>query len=139
MTPNPPDTEIARILSDARTVAVVGISDRPDRPSHEVAEYLQGAGYRIIPVNPQLEGKTILGEKCVGSLEAIEGDVDLVDVFRRAEAVPEVIESALRTRAPVIWLQLGIVNEEAARRARNAGRTVIQDRCTKIDHARLVK
>ncbi len=137
-TPNPDDTAIRNALARARSIAVLGISDRPDRPSHEVAAYLQAAGYRIIPVNPVLEGKGILGERCVASLGKIKGAVDIVDVFRRAEAVPEAMDEALRIDAPLVWLQLGIVNEEAAARARAAGRTVVQDRCIKIEHARLL-
>lgn len=116
----------------------MGISDRPDRPSHEVAAYLKAAGYRIIPVNPVLAGREILGERCVASLPEIEGGVDIVDVFRRAEAVPEAMDAALQIDAPLVWLQLGIVHEEAATRARAAGRTVVQDRCIKIEHARLL-
>jgi len=137
-TPNPDDAAIREALSRAGTIAVVGISDRPGRPSHEVAAYLKDAGYRIIPVNPLLAGKEILGERCVASLGEIDGGVDIVDVFRRAEAVPAVIEDALRIPAPLLWFQLGIVNEEAADRARAAGRTVVQDRCIQIEHARLL-
>ena len=137
-TPNPDDAAIREALSRAGTIAVVGISDRPGRPSHEVAAYLKDAGYRIIPVNPLLAGKEILGEWCVASLGEIDGGVDIVDVFRRAEAVPPVIEDALRIPAPLLWFQLGIVNEEAADRARAAGRTVVQDRCIRIEHARLL-
>jgi hypothetical protein len=138
MTPNPGDAEIREALSRAGTIAVVGISDRTDRPSHEVAAYLKDAGYQIIPVNPLLAGKEILGEPCVASLGEIDGGVDIVDVFRRAEAVPEVMDDALRIDAPLIWLQLGIVHEQAAARARAAGRTVVQDRCIQIEHVRLL-
>lgn len=137
MTPNPGDAEIREALCRAGTIAIVGISDRPDRPSHEVAVYLKDTGYRIIPVNPVLAGKEILGELCVASLGEIDGGVDIVDVFRRAEAVPEVMDDALRIDAPLIWLQLGIVHEDAAQRARAAGRLVVQDRCLKIERARL--
>ena len=137
MTPNPGDAEIREALCRSRTIAVVGISHRPDRPSHEVAAYLKGAGYRIIPVNPTLAGKEMLGEHCVGSLSEIGGRVDIVDVFRRAEGVPEVIEDALQIDAPWIWLQLGIIHETAAERARAAGRRVVQDLCIKIEHGRL--
>jgi predicted CoA-binding protein len=138
-TPNPDDAAIREALSRARTIAVVGISDRPDRPSHEVASYLKAAGYRIIPVNPVLAGKEILGERCVASLAEIGHGVDIVDVFRRAEAVPDVVDDALRVDAPLLWLQLGIVNEDAAARARAAGRAVVQDRCIQIEHVRLLR
>ena len=137
MASNPSDPEIFEALTRARTIAVVGISDRTDRPSHEVATYLRDAGYRIVPVNPQLAGREILGARCVASLGEIRGAVDIVDVFRRSDAVPEVVEDALRIDAPWIWLQLGVVHEEAADRARAAGRKVVQDRCIKIDHRRL--
>ena len=138
-TPNPDDAAIRHALSRARAIAVVGISDRPDRPSHGVAAYLKAAGYRIIPVNPALAGRSVLGERCFASLPEIGRGVDIIDVFRRAEALPDLMGDALRIEAPLIWLQLGIVNEEAAARARAAARTVVQDLCIKIEHARLLR
>ncbi len=139
MTPNPDDATLRETLRRARTIAVIGASDRPDRPSHEVAAYLQRAGYRIIPVNPNLAGKSVLGERAVSWLAEIREPVDIVDVFRRSEAVPEIVAEALKLSEPVIWLQLGVVHEESARVARQAGRTVVQDRCLKIEHARLCR
>lgn len=125
--------EIHEILTNSRTIAVVGLSPKDSRPSNQVARYLQEAGYRVIPVNP---GQTeILGEKCYASLLDIPEPVDIVDIFRRPEDVPPVVEQAIAIKAGVVWMQLGIVNEEAAEKARNAGLTVIMDRCLKIDHA----
>jgi predicted CoA-binding protein len=139
VTPNPDDATLRETLCRARTIAVVGASDRRERASHEVAAYLQRAGYRIIPVNPKLAGESILGERAVSSLADIREPVDIVEVFRRSEAVPEIIAQALKLSEPVIWLQLGVVHEESARIAREAGRTVVQDRCMKIEHARLCR
>lgn len=127
------------MLARARTIAVVGLSDRVERPSHEVAAYLQEAGYRIIPVNPTLAGGEILGEPVVASLGEIGGPVDVVDVFRRSELAGQAVEDALAIDAPLIWLQLGVRNDAAAEKARARGRTVVQDRCIKIEHARLCR
>lgn len=125
--------EIHEILTNSKTIAVVGLSPKDSRPSNQVARYLQEAGYRVIPVNP---GQTeILGEKCYASLLDIPEPVDIVDIFRRPEDVPPVVDQAIAIKAGVVWMQLGIVNEEAAAKARNAGLTVIMDRCLKIDHA----
>jgi predicted CoA-binding protein len=137
VTDNPPDPVIRGILADARRIAIVGLSDRADRPSHDVAAYLQRAGYRIVPVNPNLAGRELLGEQVVASLGEIAGGVDIVDVFRRSDLAGDAITGALAIRAPVIWLQLGVRNETAAAKARAEGRVVIQDRCIKIEHARL--
>jgi hypothetical protein len=130
-------TQISGILHSARTIAVVGLSSKRYRPSYGVAEYLQRAGYRIIPVNP-LE-KEILGEKCYPDLDAVPEPVDIVDIFRRAEFVPEVVEAAIRKGAKVVWMQEGIVNEDAARRAADAGLQVVMDRCILKDHRRLAQ
>jgi predicted CoA-binding protein len=138
VTPNPADAAIREALKRARTIAVVGLSDGPNRPSHAVAEYLQRAGYKVLPVNPQLAGRRLLGETTVASLRGVPDRVDIVDVFRRPEAVPGVVEDALAIAAPLIWFQLGVIHEEAAARARRAGRLVVQDRCLKIEHARLL-
>lgn len=137
MISSPDDEVIRKALSGARRIAVVGLSDRPDRPSHDVAGYLQRAGYRIIPVNPGLAGRRVLGEPACASLRELDGGADIVDIFRRSEFVPDVINDALRIRAPLIWMQLGVVHEGAAARARAEGRLVVQDRCLKIEHARL--
>ena len=128
-------TQIGAILRSSRTIAVVGLSGRRFRPSYGVAEYLQKAGYRIIPVNPRKS--QILGEKCYPDLESIPEPVDIVDIFRRPEFVPEVVEAAIRIGAKVIWMQEGVVHEEAAERGEAAGLTVIMDRCLLKDHRRL--
>ena len=127
---------IAEILTQSRTIAVVGLSGKPWRPSYGVAEYLQKAGYRIIPVNPN--ESVVLGQKAYPSLEAIPERVDIVNVFRRPEFVPEIVEAAIRIGARVIWLQEGIRHEEAAEKARRAGLEVIQDRCILKEHRRLL-
>jgi len=126
---------IAAILDEAHTIAVVGLSARRFRPSYGVAEYLQRAGYRIIPVNPNIA--EVLGEASYPSLEAIPGPVDIVDIFRRAEHVPAIVEAAIRKGAKTIWMQEGVVHEEAARRAESAGLAVVMDRCILKDHRRL--
>lgn len=125
--------EIHEILTNSKTIAVVGLSPKSSRPSNQVARYLQEAGYRIIPVNPGQN--EILGEKCYASLLDIPEPVDIVDIFRRPEDVLPVVEQAIAIKAGVVWMQLGIINEEAAEKARNEGLTVIMDRCLKIDHA----
>jgi len=126
---------IAEILGASHTIAVVGLSAKRFRPSHGVAEYMQRAGYRIIPVNPNVS--EVLGEKCYATLDAVPDAVDIVDIFRRSEHVPEIVEAAIRKGAKTIWMQEGVVNEEAARRAESAGLTVIMDRCILKDHRRL--
>ncbi|HUS15771.1 MAG TPA: CoA-binding protein [Chloroflexia bacterium] len=115
------------------TIAVVGLSSDPASPSHAVAAYLQKQGYHIIPVNPKEE--EVLGERAYPSLHDIPERVDVVDVFRRPDAVPGIVEEAITAGVPVLWLQLGVVNEDAARRAAEAGITVVMDRCMKIEHA----
>ena len=128
---------VAKILRSARTIAVVGLSSNPMRASHEVAEYLKSAGYRIIPVNPN--ETAVLGEKSYARLEDVPGEIGIVDVFRRAEDVPPVVESAIRVGAKVVWMQLGIENAEAAERARAAGLIVVEDACVFVEHRRRVK
>lgn len=123
------DALIDRILAEARTVAVVGISDKPDRPSHAVARYLKERGYRVIPVNPAL--KEVLGEKAYPSLSEVPGTVDLVDVFRKSADVPPIAEEAIRSKARFFWMQEGVVNEEARERLEGAGIPVVMDRCVK--------
>jgi uncharacterized protein len=130
------DREIRQLLETSKTIAVVGLSDKPDRESYRVAEYLQGQGYRIIPVNPTVD--EVLGEKSYPSVSAIPEPVDIVDVFRRPDAVGPVVEDAIAAGAKAVWMQLGIVNEEAAEAAEAAGLQVVMDRCTKIEHARLL-
>lgn len=127
-----PNKNIKNILDSTKNIAVVGLSPKDNRPSNMVARYLMAAGYKIIPVNP---GRTeILGQVCYPSLSAIPERVDMVDIFRRPEDVPPVVEEAVKIGARVVWMQQGIVNEEAAETARKAGLSVIMDRCVKIDH-----
>jgi len=123
------------VLRSCRTIAVVGLSGRRFRPSYGVAEYMQRAGYRIIPVNPK--ESQILGETCYPDLESIPEAVDIVDIFRRPEFVPEIVEAAIRKGAKVVWMQEGVVHEGAAKRAEEAGLVVIMDRCILKDHRRL--
>ena len=126
--------EIAHLLKNARTIAVVGLSSNRMRPSHGVAEYLQRAGYKIIPVNPN--ETEVLGERAVAHLEDIREKVDIVDIFRRSEFVPEIVESAIAIGAKAVWMQEGVVHEAAAERAGAAGLMVVMDRCMLKEHAR---
>ena len=125
---------VGQILRGAKAIAVVGLSSNPMRPSYGVAEYLKTAGYRIIPVNPN--ETEVLGEKAYARLEDIPEQVDVVDVFRRAEEVPAVAESAIRIGARVLWMQLGIENAGAAEKARKAGLVVVEDACLLVEHKR---
>lgn len=131
------DDVLRRALAGTRTIAVVGLSSKPDRPSHDVAAYLQRAGYRIVPVNPR--ETEVLGEPAYATLRDIPAEVpiDIVDVFRRAEETPEVARDAVAIGARTLWLQLGIANDEARAIAEEGGLTVIMDRCLKVDHRRL--
>jgi predicted CoA-binding protein len=129
--------QLADILGRTRTIAMVGASPRPDRPSHGVMATLQRAGYRVIPVNPAAAGQTILGETVMAGLRDIAEPVDLVDVFRRAEETPEIARDAVEIGAKTLWLQLGIVSDEAARVATEGGLDVVMDRCTAIEIGRL--
>jgi predicted CoA-binding protein len=126
---------ISEILQAAHTIAVVGLSGKRCRPSHGVAEYLKRSGYRIIPVNP--EETEILGEKCYPDLDSVPDAIDVVDIFRRSEFVPDIVEAAIRKGAKAIWMQEGVVHEEAARRAEVAGIAVAMDRCILKDHRRM--
>ncbi len=134
---NPSDDKRRDILQQARTIAVVGCSDNPERTSYMIAEAMQQAGYRIIPVNPTIAGKTVLGEKVVASLTEIAEPIDIVNVFRRSETVLPVAEEAVKIKAKVLWLQQGIVNEQAAALAQEHGLEVVMDKCIKVDHALL--
>jgi uncharacterized protein len=125
------------ILQSARTIAVVGLSGKRYRPSYGVAEYLQRSGYRIIPVNP--EETEVLGEKSYPDLDSVPGQVDVVDIFRRSEFVPEIVEAAIRKGAKAVWMQEGVIHEEAASRARQAGLAVVMDRCILKDHRRFAQ
>ncbi|HLZ50494.1 MAG TPA: CoA-binding protein [Candidatus Acidoferrum sp.] len=123
---------ILEILKKYKTIAIVGLSSNPSRPSYGVAEYMQSRGYRIIPVNPN--EREVLGEKSYARLEDVPEKVEFVDVFRRVEEVPAVTESAIRVGAKVLWMQLGIENAEAAERARAAGMIVVEDACVFVEH-----
>ncbi|MGC8722269.1 MAG: CoA-binding protein [Acidobacteriota bacterium] len=123
------DERIRTLLHEARDIAVVGISDRPDRPSHDVASYLQSAGYRVIPINPVLS--EVLGERCYPSLAAYGKPVDVVDIFRKPEAVPPVVEEALSVGTRAVWMQEGIRHPESAAKAQSAGVLVVEDLCIK--------
>ncbi|HKW73897.1 MAG TPA: CoA-binding protein [Terriglobales bacterium] len=123
---------ITQLLRESKIIAVVGLSDSPLRPSYGVAAYMQSHGYRIIPVNPTIKGA--LGERAVPSLSAVKEKIDIVDVFRRPEFVPEVVEEAIRLKVPAIWMQEGVVHEQAAERARKAGIQVVMDRCILKEH-----
>jgi predicted CoA-binding protein len=123
---------IADVLRETKTIAVVGLSSNPTRPSFEVAQYMQSVGYRIIPVNPN--EKEVLGEKAYARLEDIPEPVDMVDVFRRAEDVPAVADAAVAIKPKFLWLQLGIENSAASEAARSAGLLVVEDACLLIEH-----
>jgi predicted CoA-binding protein len=123
---------IGEILKRYKTIAVVGLSSNPMRPSHAVASYIQSAGYRIIPVNPN--EREVLGEKAYARVEDVPEKIEIVDIFRRAEDVPPVVEGAIRAGARVVWMQLGIVNEDAGEKARAAGITVVMDACLLVEH-----
>jgi predicted CoA-binding protein len=125
---------IKSVLKKSKTVAVVGLSPRKERDSHRVAKYLQGQGYRIIPVNPNAE--EVLGERSYPDLASVPEPIDIVDVFRRSEAVPEIVEEAIKVGARTVWMQQGVIHEEAAARAREAGLQVVMDRCMMVEHRR---
>jgi hypothetical protein len=134
VTTTPVSDEITELLKHAKTIAVVGLSDSPLRPSYGVSAYMQHHGYRIIPVNPTIKGA--LGEKAVASLSEIEEKIDIVDVFRRPEGVPEIVDEAIKLGVPAIWMQEGVVHEDAAAKARKAGIFVVMDRCILKEHRR---
>ena len=129
--------DITELLTNARNVAMVGASDRPDRPSHGVMKFLQSHGYRVFPVNPQITGEHVHGEFVWRELAQIGEPIDIVDIFRRPQAAGEAVDHAIAVGAKAVWLQLGIVNEEAAQRAEAAGLQVVMDRCIKIEIMRL--
>ncbi|WP_319773848.1 CoA-binding protein [Breoghania sp.] len=134
-----PDSLIRSVLEDVKTVAVIGASANPVRPSYFVQKYMIDKGYTVYPVNPGQAGKTILDRPCFASLSEVPEPIDMVDIFRASDAVPGIVEEALRlTPLPgVIWMQLGVVHEEAAARAEAAGLRVIMNRCPKIEYGRL--
>jgi uncharacterized protein len=124
------------LLRSAKTIAVVGLSNRRSRPSYGVSEYMQSSGYRIIPVNPN--ETEVLGEKSWASLEEVPEHVDIVDIFRRPECVPEIVDAAIRIGARGVWMQEGVVNDEAAGKARAAGLEVVMDRCILKEHRKML-
>lgn len=130
------DDALRALLQTTRSIALVGLSDKPHRDSHRVAAYLIAAGYRVLPVNPALT--SVLGLRCFPDLASIDEPIDMVDVFRRAEDIAPVVDAAIAVKARSLWLQLGVINEAEAARASAAGLQVVMDRCTKIDHARLL-
>src|SRR3546814_752760 len=131
------DDEIRDLLQSVRTVALVGASDRPDRPSYGVMKALQNHGYRVLPVNPQITGEHVHGEYVWRDLSQIGVPIDMIDIFRRPDAVGPIVDDAIAIGAKAIWMQLGVVNEEAAARAEAAGLKVVMDRCPKIEFSRL--
>lgn len=133
------DDALRDMLAETKTIAIYGWSDKEDRPSHEVGNYLRKQGYHVIPVNPRLAGRTWDGQPIYAKLQDVPESIDLVDVFRRPEFTPEAVKDAVAVGAKAIWLQLGIVNDDAAEIARQAGVPFVQDRCTQIEHLRLIR
>jgi predicted CoA-binding protein len=131
------DEDIAQLLAETRTIALVGASDRPDRPSWGVMKFLQEQGYRVLPVNPQITGEHIHGEYVWRELSQIGEPIDMVDIFRRPAAAGEAVDEAILAGAKSVWLQIGVISEEAAARAEAAGLKVVMDRCPKIEIPRL--
>lgn len=131
------DTEIADLLRQTRTIAMVGASDRPDRPSYGVMRFLQAQGYRVLPVNPAITGEHVHGEYVWRDLAQIGEPIDLVDIFRNSEAAGEAVDQAIAAGAKAVWMQLGVINEAAAARAEAAGLKVVMNRCPKIEIPRL--
>jgi uncharacterized protein len=137
---NPSDSEIRAILSKPTTVAVIGCSDNPARDSLKIAKLLKAHGFKVIPVNPQLDAdalRSALGEKCYPDLASIPEPVEIVDVFRRSEFVPQIVDQTIAKGALILWCQLGVIHLDAAHRAHQAGMTVVMDRCPAIEYARL--
>lgn len=133
---NPSDEKIREILTQTTTIAVVGLSPNPSRASYSVANYLKNKNYRIIPVNPKQP--EVLGEKSYPNLSDIPEKIDLVDIFRRPEHIPPIVDEAIKIKAKVIWMQSGIVNQDAAQKAKEAGLEVVMDRCMYVEHCRLM-
>ncbi len=131
------DDDIAELLTSARTIAMVGASDRPGRASYGVMKFLQDQGYRVFPVNPQITGEHVHGEFVWRELAQIGKPIDIVDIFRRPDAAGEAVDQAIAVGAKAVWMQLGVINDEAAAKAEAAGLKVVMDRCPKIEIARL--
>ena len=134
-----PDAVLRKIFTKARTFVCVGASAKPERPSHEVSCYLKAKGYRVIPVNPGLEGQVLFDERVLASVTQIHDPVDVIDIFRRSETVPDIVKDTIEhlPTVQVIWMQLGVQNAQARQFAENHGLTVIENRCPKIDYQRL--
>ncbi len=130
------DDIMRQALQAARVIAVVGLSDKPSRPSYGVAKYLQAQGYQIVPINPNVA--VVLGERAYPDLMAVPFNIDLVDIFRRSEVVAPHVDEAIKKGVKTIWMQIGVRDARAAQRARDAGLQVITDRCTKVEHMRLI-
>lgn len=139
---NPNEERLREILENARTIALVGASDKPSRPSHGVMKALQGAGFRVYPVNPTLAGRSLLGERVAASLAELDQPIDIVDVFRNSEAALDAVRAAIaekdRLAIGTVWLQIGVINEQAAQEAKAAGLNVVMNRCLKVDAMRLL-
>ena len=131
------DDEIRDLLTNVRTIAVIGASDRPDRPSYGVMAFLQDHGYRVLPVNPQITGEHVHGEFVWRELSQIGEPIDMVDIFRNSEAAAEAVDQAIAAGAKAVWMQLGVINEAAAARAEAAGLKVVMNHCPKIEISRL--
>src|SRR3954470_12902492 len=131
------DEDIKALLAETRTIAMIGASDRPDRPSYGVMAYLQSRGYRVLPVHPQITGEHVHGEYDWRELAQIGEPIDMVDIFRRPQAAGEAVDEAIAAGAKSVWMQLGVINEDAAVRAEAAGLKVVMDRCPKIEIARM--
>ena len=131
------DEDIFALLAETRTIALIGASDRPDRPSYGVMAFLQGHGYRVLPVNPQITGEHVHGEYVWRELSQIGEPIDMVEIFRRSEAAGEAVDEAIAAGAKSVWMQIGVVNEAAAARAEAAGLKVVMDRCPKMEIPRL--
>lgn len=131
------DEDIAKLLSETRTIALIGASDRPDRPSYEVMKFMQEHGYRVIPVNPQITGEHVHGEFVWRDLSQIGDPIDMVEIFRNSAAAGEAVDQAIAAGAKAVWMQLGVVNAEAAARAEAAGLKVVMDRCPMMEIPRL--
>jgi len=133
---NATDEEVAGMLKQAKTIAVVGISHKEERDSHKVAKYLKAQGYRMIPVNPKY--KEVLGEKCYPDLKSVPERIDIVDIFRNMEAIPGIVDEAIEVGAGAVWMQLGLAHNESAEKARCSGLKVVMNKCTKIEHHRMM-
>ena len=133
---NPTDDQLVELLKNAKTIAVVGLSEDVTKPSYEVSKYIQSQGYEVVPVNPNAD--MVLGRKAHPSLTEVEGPIDIVNVFRRSHEVAGIVDQAIQIKAKAVWTQLEILDEEAAQRAQAAGLTMIMDKCLKIEHARLL-